>query len=71
MYFFLFLLCCNASAFVICVIKKYLLTYLLTISTAKQHVTKELWNMAGCQNRQKPNRAGRQRQTHSDEHHQI
>ena len=28
MYFPLFLLCCNASAFVICAIKNYLLTYL-------------------------------------------
>jgi len=31
MYFSSFLLCCNASAFVICVIKNYLLTYLLAI----------------------------------------
>jgi len=28
----IFLLCCNASAFVICAIKSYLLTYLLTYS---------------------------------------
>ena len=35
--FFPFLLCCNASAFVICAIKNYLLTYLLTycLSTKK------------------------------------
>jgi len=33
--FFLFLLCCNASTFVICAIKNYLLTYLNPISSSK------------------------------------
>jgi len=35
--FFLFLLCCNASAFVICVIKNYLITYLTATMDTSRH----------------------------------
>jgi len=39
-----FLLCCNASALVICAIKNYLLTYLLSIAVVAGRSTAPLLN---------------------------
>jgi len=41
-YFSSFLLCCNASAFVICAIKNYLLTYLLNLPTSSSSSSSSL-----------------------------